>query len=316
MKDIEERLGAGSVKPRWPLGDNFTSKVIERLGDGQTRPKPRPKWKEYINMKIHKPAFVGIATLAVVVLGGSAYAAVGGLDGVRALFGGEKHISGGDRIVKVETQNCPHIDAFNITKKDRTANEAYYYKIKASSKLTNEQVVHMVQGSCEADNEGLLNSAVAQKVASLPENKNKLVGGYVDSVITAITANSISLKSDTAIGDKNGLSTREVTQTYTHIDPHVVILYKGTEQKYSSLKVGDHVSISYRATGAALQNSETIAPDTIDVNGQTIVLITRLSPQMHEYFDYTKYNYKEFQQVTPCATTTIGYCTLDELNKK
>jgi len=314
MKSLEERLGISGATPSRPLSTDFTVNVMAALDKGAQAPKRRPQWKEYIQVKFTRKSATGLAVfLATLAVGGSAYAAVGGISGIRALFGGQKTLSDGSRIVTVHTQDCPHVDAFNIVDKERTANGTYYYKINADSKLTNAQVVHMVQGYCEADAESVVNGKAVQSIEARPENKNKLVGNYGDSVITALTPTTISLRSDESFRDVNNkIVSHTVNQAFGHIDPHAVVINRGKIESFSTLRVGDHVAVEYRATGDALSHSETIAPDQIDYSAQTVVIAIRVSQHMSEYYDYTKYNSKDFTQVVPCSKTAIGYCTVDQ----
>jgi hypothetical protein len=309
MNDIDSRLRHSGSKPNRELGADFTINVLASL---DKKPGRRPKWKEYIQVKFHKPAIVTAAFVATLVAGGSAYAAVGGVSGVRALFGGQKDLDGGARIVQVDTQHCPHIDSFNVTDPNRTAHGSYYYRIKAGSKFTNQQVVDMVQGACEVDAESVVNSKVAAPIEALPENKDKLVGGYIDSVITAITPSTLTVSSAIPYGSNQGTVVRTVTQAFGHIDPHAVVINNGVTESFDTLKVGDHITVEYRATGDALRYSETLPPDQVDASEQTVVIVTRISKSMTQYLDYQKYNSREFEQVAPCHKDPSGYCTDDQ----
>jgi hypothetical protein len=310
MNDIDNRLQRSGAKPRRELGADFTTNVLASL---DKKAEKRPKWKEYIQVKFHKPAIATAVFAVTLIVGGTAYAAVGGIS---ALFGGQKDVGGGDRVVQVDTQNCPHVNAFNITNKHRSANSSYYYKIKASSKLSNQQVVDMVRGACEADAEGVANGKISQSIWEMPENKNKLVGGYADSVITAISPTSISLRSVIPYGSNKGVENKTIDQTFGRIDPSAVVVASGKIQSINTLKVGDHVAISYRATGDALAHSETIAPDKVDAGAQTVVIVTRVSKYASQYLDYQKYHNREFEEVAPCDATDIGYCTFEEMQDK
>lgn len=312
MSDIEDRLHRASVRPNRELAPDFTTKVLASLNKGQQK---RPKWKEYIQVKFHKPAIVAATLAMALVVGGTSYAAVGGVSGLRVLFGGQKDIGDGARVVQVDTRGCTHVDAFNITDKNRSTNSTFYYKINPSSKLTNQQVVDMVNGACEADAEAAANGNTIQTIEAQPANKDQLVGGYADSVITAVTPTSISLHSVVPHVSNSGVVNHPVDQTYTHIDPGAVVLNDGVEQPMSTLKVGDHVSITYRATGATLAHSETLAPDQVDANQQTVVVVTRASAHMSALLDFQKYQNHDFEEVAPCSTTSIGYCTLDQYEK-
>jgi hypothetical protein len=313
MNDFETRLQGGTAKPRRSLREDFTSQTIAAIREQPHEPKYRPKWKEYIPVKLfHKPAAIGAAFALTIAIGGSAYAAVGGISGIKALFGGETPLSNGDRIVKVDTQACPHVNAFNVTNKNRTPNGSVYYRVKASSKLTNEQVVQVVQGYCEADSESTRNGSLAQTIVNLPENKDKTVAWYGDTTVTSVSTDHITVAFDMygTKGHPNEL--QHVVTTFNHIDPHAVVIHNGTKQTMADLKPGDHVGISYRAIGDALAHSETMPPDQLNTDETTVILVTKLSDNMKAYYSYSKYNGREFEQVAPCDKNPSGYCDAGE----
>lgn len=310
MKDLDARLRSGAPRPHRKLRANFTTTTLAVIEEGKKEPRYRPKWKEYIQVKIlHKPLVATAAFAATLIIGGSAYAAVGGISGIRALFSGETTLANGDRIVKVDTQECPHIDAFNITNKARTSHDPIYYRIKAASKLTNSQVVDIVQGTCAADAEGQLGTSIMADIQNRPENKNQLVGGYANSVVTALSPTQLTVSYDMPVAYTNGVTQyRHATQTFTHIDPNAVVIYSGAKYSLSTLKVGDHIGITYRATGDALAHSETTAPDQVNTDEATVVVVSKLSKTMQDYYAYQRYNGSEFERVAPCDKDPSGYC--------
>ncbi len=314
MRDIEDLLRHKGLKPRRQLSSNFTNEITTRLKNGE-RPEPRPWWKEFIPMKfrnMHKPAIAGAACMLVLVAGGTTYAAVNGWS-VQTMFGGQKDLGNGQRIVKVDAKNCPHVDAFNITNKNRSRDASYYYRVASGVNLTNDQVVDIVTTTCEADAEGAANSPTNQAIRAMlakPENVDKVVGGYGDAIIAALTPTSITIQFPTG-----GLNTRlqgTTTQHFTQIDPAVLVTNGPALSTYSALKVGDHVFVQYRASGDALNNSETISPDKVDASQQVVVGIQKLSPAMQKYFEesaiFSKYR-KDIEQVAPCTSQPSGYCT-------
>ncbi len=314
MKDIEDLLRHEGPRPGRQLSSNFTNETIARLRNGE-RSQPRPWWKEFIPVKfrtMHKPVLAGMACAVTLVAGGTTYAAVNGWN-VQTMFGGQKDLGNGQRIVKVDAKNCPHIDAFNITNKNRSSDSSYYYRIKPGVNLTNAQVVDVVTTTCEADAEGAASTPAHQAINAMlaePENVGKVVGGYGDATVTELTASDITIQFATG-----GLNTRVkgvTTQHFTHIDPAVVVTDGTALSTYSALKVGDHVFVQYRASGDALSHSETTSPDEVDASQQTVVGIQKLSPAMQKYFEdsamLSKYS-KDIEQVAPCTSQPSGYCT-------
>ncbi len=308
MKDIDEMLRRQRAMPVRQLSSNFTSKTIARLGEGEEERFKRPWWKEYIPMRfIHKPALVGAACVVALIATGTTYAAVNGWN-VKTMFGGQQDLGNGVRVVRVDAANCPHVGAFNITDKNRVKSGSYYFKISHDSTLTNEQVVDMLDTTCQADAEGAANSQAAQAIGAVlekPENKNKVVGNYANEIVTAITKDSITVQFPTrGIGD-----THMSTLTYKNFDPAMLVTNGPLLGSYDVLKVGDHVTVVYRASGDALLHSETTAPGDVNTDQTVVVAIEKLSPSMQAYYEYQEHKGRDIVQVAPCDSNPTGYCT-------
>lgn len=256
-----------------------------------------------------KPVLAVFAIIALAAAGSTTYAAVGGWPGIEAMFGGQKKVDNA-RVVKVDTKNCKITSAFSITSNDQRG--VYYYKIKDGSKLTNDQVVQMVKGYCEVGQGSQASLDLQAELQKNPLNKDKVVGGYIDSKVTAVSSTSISIESDVPIGEE----VKTIKQTYSHIDPQVIVYHGTTRLSLGDIKVGDHISISYRASGDALTHSETIHPSALNADQQVIVAISKNSEDLTAAINYQKYNGKEFEQVTPCADGPSGYCNAEQYYKK
>lgn len=305
MKDIEKLLQAsGNSKPRRALRTDFTDNITSYLAK-----HPRASWRERLmevrSMKWFTRPAIALSALALMILaGGGAYAAVGGWPGVIAIFGGQQTLPSGDRIVKVDTKNCSYVSAFSITDKSKVQNELYY-RVKNGSKLTNEQVVELVQGNCFAEEQAKFDQTVIKDaLGTNPLNKDRIVGGYADSVVTAVTESSISLEFVMPIG--NELKT--VKQTFNHIAPDVLVYQSPNKLTWADIKVGDHVSYSYRASGEALAKSETTPLSAVNPDEQIIVMINKNTPEYSTAIKYQKYNGNEFEEVVPCSGQADGYC--------
>lgn len=309
MKNIERVLTQNNVKPKRNLKADFTESITNYL-DGHPQ-KPRITMKEFFSMKFYtKPIIAVFAIITLTAAGGTAYASVGGWPGIQALFGGQKKVDNA-RIVKVDTQNCSISGSFNVTSKDKQQG-AYYYKIKDDSKLTNEQVVQMVRGYCELDRTSQASLDIIAELNKNPLNKDRMVGNYINSKVTAISGSSISIESDVPVGD----GVKRFNQTFPHIDPQVIV-YEGAKRlTLADIKVGDHVSVSYRASGNALAQSETTIPASINGDDQVIVTIAKNSHDFSASIDYQKYNGKEFEQVIPCPEDSSGYCTAEQYHTR
>lgn len=307
--DIERLLAKESATPRRKLQRDFTKNIISYL-DGHPRQTKMSHLKELLKMKYYtKPIVAVFAILSLAVVGSTAYAAAGGWPGIEAIFSGQKKLADA-RIVKVATKNCKITSAFSITTKD-SQNE-YYFKIKDHSKLTNDQVVQMVKGYCEIGQGSQASLDLQAELQKNPLNKDTIVGGYIDSKVTAISASSISIESDVPIGAEM----ETIKQTFSRIDPNVIVYQGANRLTLGDIRIGDHVSISYRASGVALTHSETINPAELSADQQVVVAISKNSGDLTAAVNYQKYNGHEFEQVIPCADGLNGYCTAEQYYKK
>jgi hypothetical protein len=311
MIDIEKLLAqSGSAKPRRPLRTGFTNQVTDYVA-GHPRPKGLARLKELLTMKLHitKPIAAGAACAFILLAGGTSFAAAGGWPRIQALFGEQTDLPGGGRIVRVDTENCTFTDALSIVSGNNQ--KTYYYKVKKDSKLTNEQVVQIVRGNCETAKQITFDTSVVQTaLARNPLNKDTVVGGYIDSKITAVSGSHISLESVVPYGNPNGIELKTIRQTFTHIDPQVLVYDSPHTITMSDLKVGDRVSIKYRASGEALMHSETQPLDQVNNDEQVVVAIIKNSHDMSAAIDFQKYNGHEFEQVIPCDHD--DFCTVVE----
>lgn len=310
MKDLERMLRKYTLTPRRELKKDFTKNIVNYL-DEQPRQTRRSSIKELLFMKYYtKPVFAVFAIVVLAAVSGTAYAAVGGWPGIEALFGGEKKVENA-RVVKVDTKNCKITSAFNVGSQNQQ-NDAYYFKVKDNSQLTNDQVVQMVKGYCELDRTAEASLDVIAELNKNPLNKDAVVGGYIDSIVTAVSGSSISIESTMPIDDE----VRTFEQTFPHIDSQVIV-YEGLQRlTLGDIKVGDHISVAYRASGDARTHSETINPASVDGKDQVIVAIARNSKDFTAAINFQKYNGKEFEQVIACPEDASGYCTAEQYLSK
>lgn len=152
MKDFDETLMQNQPQPKRPLSADFTGRVMTRIAN-QSRPVTGfAKAKEHMKLLFKKPAFI-IAALAVMSLGGTAYATTDGFTKVpeflNAFLGKTETTPNGDTIVQVNT-DCKA--EFFVSYNQQTITGAgadpsvMYYRIQKDSKLTPAQVVATVQG--------------------------------------------------------------------------------------------------------------------------------------------------------------------------
>jgi len=303
--DLETFLKNKHLEPRRKLSQDFTENILHKL-ENPPQEDRFLHFKELFTMNLlKKPATVVVAIVACMALGGTSYAAVGGWSGIQAFFGGEKKVDNA-RIVTVNTDNCTITSAFNVGTHNKQS--TYYYRVINNSKLTNDNIVHIAKGYCESSVQSQTTFNLQSELSKNPLNQNTVVGNYVDSIVTAISGSGITIRSDWPIGD----SIKTITQTFPQIASDVIV-YSGTQRlSLNDIHVGDHVSLSYRATGDALTHSETIRPDEVNTKDQVVVSISKNSPDFTAAVDYQKYNGKEFEQVVPCSTHADGFCNAEQ----
>lgn len=315
MKDVEILLKqSGSAKPRRALRADFTSNITDYL---VTHPHKtwRVRFMEIRTMKWFTKPAIALSALAFTVIAGSgAYAMVGGWPGVAALFGGQQNMTDGSRIVKVDTRNCTYLNAFTATEPS-AERDVWYYRVKSGSKLTNEQIVQMVQGNCFIEEQSKFDQQVISGTLNAnPLNKDRVVGGYIDSEVIAVDVASISLRSVVPYVNNGSTELKTTEQTFRNIAPDVLVYESPNKLSWSDIKVGDRVSIQYRASGDALAHSETIAPDQINPDEQVVVAVIKNSRDLSAAVNYQKYNGSEFEQVVPCSSQANGYCNYEQYN--
>lgn len=310
MNEIDDLLkkSAGAT-PRRPLRSGFTNNVINHIVQN-----PKQSWfaqftENFMEKVLTKPAMLVTAIVFTVLAAGSTYAAVS-WPSINAFFNGETPTSDG-RIVEVKTDNCIFQNAFVMTQTDKSK-DTYFYKVKSDSKLTNEDVVKIVKGNCQAEAQIEFDSKVMMEALEKnPLNKGTVVGGAY-STVTAVSEKSITFRTEmpTVINDKEEI--KIIEQTYNNIDPEVFVFESPNKIGMAGLKVGDEVAFRYRASGKALTHSETTPIWEVNPDEQVIVAIVKLPAAQAEANDFAKYNGRDFEQVVPCEHTANGFCTVAE----
>lgn len=309
MIDIEQLLKqSGSAKPRRGLRASFTRDITNYLAR-HPRPKRFARLKEIPVMKwFTRPAIALSALAFLIIAGGTTYAAVGAWPTIVSMFSGQQVLPNGDRIVKVDTKNCDYESAFTITGQE--IGDTLYFRVKAGSKFTNEQVVELVQGNCFSEEQSRLTQGEIQaRLDQNPLNKDRVIGGYIDNTVTAITDSSITLE---AVGWNGADMSKKAVLTYKHIDPNVLVYQGPNKISWNDIKVGDHVTYSYRASGDAFMHSESMGLDQINPDEQVLVVLYKNAPELTAATNYQKYNGSEFEEVVPCSTQPDGYCNYEQ----
>ncbi|HEX6258537.1 MAG TPA: hypothetical protein VFZ48_03590 [Candidatus Saccharimonadales bacterium] len=231
MTDIEELLQQGAApKPQRPLRADFTNRIIEGI---ETRPK-KLSWidrlRGVVHMKlVHKPMMVIATVGAVLAIGGTAFALTN-WPTISTMISGEKTLKSGNRVVKIEAENCEYTKSLDGSQNNSTA----YYEIKKDSKLSNEQVVAMIQGICE---EQRMNNLVNKQLRAQHEalkGKRSVLGSRMMKV-EAISSKSMTLSYDAKYSHAD-------KQTYA-VSPSVQVFAYDTPSQLQNIKVGDAVAV-------------------------------------------------------------------------
>jgi len=273
---------------------------------------PNTSTRESIYMKLmHKPIFAVLTAAVVVGLGGTTYAAIGGIDSITALFGGAKQLPS-SRIVKVDLQNCHDVNAFNVVTGTGKGNAPRYYEVQANAHVSDQQMVSMARSICRASYNPQMQQSALASIQNMPQNRDKLVGN-AEGTIVALTGHSMDIRvSGNVTSDR-----QPFVEHFTSLDPELAVFdASGMQQKLPTLQVGDVVYSEYRASGDALVSSETMPLNRIDWSKQTLVVVFKQSPDAAVYDQYQKLvSNHSVQQVVPCHATASGYCTFEQLQQ-
>ncbi len=308
-EDIELLLSSQAApKPKRNLRPDFTQRLVLDLRENP-KPKRRPWWQQYLPFHTPATAFASIAV--VVILSGTAYATTDGFTKLPSFLNirhaKEQTLANGDRLLSIDTQDCK-IEQWDETEKKLVASDrTYLYRLKAGSTMTADQVAQMLQGKCEFEaqtSSGIRQSALAAYTATHPADKNSLVGGYANEIITAITSHSLSTHGEVQY---NG-SLKKYDLTFRTISPDVIVTEGSQSIGWGDLRVGDSIAYVYRATDGALDGAETTPTWELPTNEATIVYVEKNSPNVRAYFDYTTYYGIAFEEVVPCQDGLNGYC--------
>ncbi|HYG83876.1 MAG TPA: hypothetical protein VD907_03290 [Verrucomicrobiae bacterium] len=263
MKDIDTLLERGKApSPRRALSKDFTANVIAGIA---TKPEKRSWWQTLqgaFRMKLmQKPMMLVTAIAAVITLSGTAYALTN-WPAISTMISGQKELKSGNRVVKVEAENCEYTKSINGDPHNKVA----YYEVKKDSKLSNEQVVAMIQGICE---ENVMNKIVNEQSKNLHEalKGTKSVTSTRLMQVQAINDTSITLKTDPKYSDQR-------TITY-QLAPSLKAFNYDAPSSLESIKAGDTVSV-------VLSDSRNISTEkqgyTEDLNTIAVEVIVELKP--------------------------------------
>ena len=277
--------------PTRPLRADFTSYTMQHaqvakkraeLWQHNTSPNYTLSKKETLYMKlIHKPFIATLGVALAIGIGGTAYAATGGLSSITALFAGSKPINATTRVVTVDVKNCLDVNALNITAQGNRSNTSRYYQVKADAHLTNQQVVDLIQSVCRSSYSPASEQAALKAIKNQPQNKDTLFGN-AEGTVVAVTNSSIDIQ----VSGDTTRSHQAFVEHITNLDPQLAIFDgNGVQTTLANVHVGDTVYSLYRATDGTIADTDSSASDQVDWKKQTLVVLFKQSPDAAAY-DY------------------------------
>jgi hypothetical protein len=283
-KDIKKSLEY--MQPTRQLDADFTANTLAKI-------KPRNKNRFIFAIFRKSPALATIAT--IVLLSGGVYAAFHWPE-ITATFDGETNLPNGNRVIGVDTTNCNY---FQVHNKPVPSKGTVYYEIKRESSLTQEQIVEIVKGTCEADR---ANSAVNNIV---PSKVLGMTGGVQD--IKAISKDSITVQLNKYYQDQKFTFNDQIS--YRKFAPNLLV-YDGYQPiKYSDLKPGDNVILVAKDEHALASESDPTDGNRWDDPGLiTILAIVKVPSPTASASAFYSHLGNDFVRTEPCNTDPSGFC--------
>jgi hypothetical protein len=200
-QDIETLLTKEAApKPRRELHQNFTSSIIETLKHNPKQER-RPWWQRYLEFQ--KPAVAFASVAIVVMLTATAYATTDGFTRLPSFLNihsaEQKTLPSGERIISIDTQGCKLEEWDESARKLTISDRTYLYRLSAGTSLTGDEIAQMVQGKCEFEAQtvsGVRTTALEKYALVQPRDKNHLVGGYANEIITDVSPTSLSTRGE------------------------------------------------------------------------------------------------------------------------
>lgn len=310
MNDFDDTLAQSQPQPKRPLSADFTSRIVTRLG---AQPKPVSAWakaKENMKLLVHKPAFA-LAAIAVMLLGGTAYATTNGFTKVpeflQPVLGKTETLKNGDRIVHVTT-NCTakYFESY-VANHQKIDESVHYYRIKKDSPVTPEQIVTTVQGRCEEAKRLELWNPIMEGLRSQYGTVN---AGVEAEKIESITPTALHASNTTHMYQgENKPDDVPYVIDYSVFGPDIRVYSEAMQViPLSDLKQGQHVTVAYKGfAGISYQNymsgKVTVAAP--------VVAIFRISEYTKEATEIWQKYSGDVTQVGPCAANASEWCRLD-----
>lgn len=318
MKNVKDLLvNSRGPRPSRPLNPDFTGRVTRAIAQPQ---KQLQWWTRYLQIfsfkLVSKPLLALLVLASMAVTGGSVYAVVSNWPQPLAKLRNETVLASGNRIVAVDINNCASDDQPSDGRIKVDGPSTTYYEIKKDSKLTNEQVVEMVQAICEETIvEHALNAIVRQRYGDLGKPGIATKSGVI---VKAVTDRTITFGYDPAwfadaepawVPSKGEFFHFEAPEdvTFSRLSPDLRVLDSSKVITLTDLRPGDSVKVLYRDeySPGGEGGSDWYPwsnPDKIVI--EAVARTKPGAPAMHFYRLLTS----DFVRVEPCKESPTGFC--------
>jgi hypothetical protein len=328
MNDLDKTLKAQTFLPKRPLRDDFTQKVLATIHETKHVPWTR-KLLQWLHTKLGLTILTGLLLIGSTAAASNAILS-GGTATIRQNTGVvvqrpvpiatqilEKQLPNGDRLVGYTTKNCQgagmHVGATPNETMLTKSPENMYYDVPKGSPLTNDQLRSTLLAECE---ENISNNIFFGIDKALPRGRQGEISE--DYTVTAITAQSVTVKPDTHYKEDPAYTPVPMPQslTYTRFDPNLVVYDQSIKRSYSAIHVGDDVLLVTKYVF-----DPTVPPPPVDENSlddtryevvEAVMKVPVLVGNPELFYTasgpYNTVNGLTAYRDVPCTTNSSGFC--------
>lgn len=309
MNDIDKLLSERPIRPSRSLKDDFTSTIVTEL-------KTHPKLRRRLNLLRSLKTKIGIISLGLLLVAGSAAAAVTTLNitppapkqtpvpNVNQTI--TRQLPNGEHVVGYDLHNCHFFSS--PTYVDTQSSEYVYYEVHPGSTMTDAQLEASLEGVCESevnsDNMGTIIQAL-QNEDVVPYDEF----GTMNMLVQSITPTSITVRIDPAYNPAEIAEQDKVGLTYTRYFQGLKVYDENAPIPYSDIKAGDTVQLLMGHT-PGYTYTEGIAQETTP-DEDILYAIMKVPPLAADPTLFFLSVGQNLTQVKPCTTSSSGYCPVN-----
>lgn len=313
--DVERIMQAvWTPKPRRPLSRHFTQNVLDQLSGGLPK-KSRLERYLYAGLlqKFSKPALAGFIAVTLLVTGGVTYATVSQWPNIKAIFGWQKQLPNGNRVIGVDTENCLLAESLDGKPKE-PKKAAEFYEVSKDSTLTNDAIINMIIGVCE---ENVANNAASAAVHAVAAKGNS------DGLLTSpgFVVQEVGPSHIKVLLDKHyeGYVDANKAITYTRLAPELLAFDGLQSTTYADIKAGDTITLVIRRQGTSTRDGYAVGelppnhpdydPNLFDDTGLiTVEAIVKRAPITGSVSKYHQSLGIDFVHTHPCDNDPSDFC--------